>query len=58
MDIKLVHTPIIDKKISSFARVVMEIFNFFFGKLTFAPPCTPSTNEMENINPNNEEEEQ
>jgi len=36
---KLEHASTIGKKISSFARVVREIFNFYFGKLTFEPPC-------------------
>jgi hypothetical protein len=39
MDMKLEHASIIGKKISSFARAVMKIFNFYFGKLAFAPPC-------------------
>jgi len=39
MDMKLEHASIIGKKISSFARAVMEILNFYFGKLTFEPPC-------------------
>ena len=38
MDMKLEHTSIIGRKVSSFARAVMEIFNFYFGKLTFGPP--------------------
>jgi hypothetical protein len=38
IDIKLVHASISGKKISSFARPVMGIFDFFLGKLTFAPP--------------------
>jgi hypothetical protein len=39
MDIKLEHTSIIDKKISFFAQAIREIFNFFFGIVTFAAPC-------------------
>ncbi len=39
MDMKLEHASTIGKKISSLARVVREIFNFYFGKLTFEPPC-------------------
>ncbi len=39
MNIKLEHASIIDKNISSFAYGVMEIFNFFVGKVTFGSPC-------------------
>jgi len=39
LDMKLEHASIIGKKISSFPRAVMKIFNFYFGKLTFGPPC-------------------
>ena len=35
MEMKLEHASIIRKKLSSFARAVKEIFNFYFGKLTF-----------------------
>ena len=38
MDMKLEHASIVDKKISSFARTVMGIFNFFLNKVTFEPP--------------------
>jgi hypothetical protein len=27
------------KEMSPFARAVTEIFKFFFGKVTFGPPC-------------------
>jgi hypothetical protein len=43
MDINLGHASIIDKKISSFARALMEIFNFFIGKPTLGPPCISSS---------------
>jgi hypothetical protein len=36
--VKFEHATIIDKNISLFARAVMEIFIFFSGKVTFAPP--------------------
>ncbi len=39
MNVKLEHAFIIDKKISSFARAVVEIFKFFFNEVTFAPLC-------------------
>jgi hypothetical protein len=39
MDMKLEHASTIGKILASFARAVMEIFNFYFGKLTFGPPC-------------------
>ena len=36
---KLVHRSIVDKKISSFARVLDDDIEFLFGKVTFAPSC-------------------
>jgi hypothetical protein len=39
MDIKLEHTSIIDKKISYFAQAIKGDIQFFFGIVTFAPPC-------------------
>jgi hypothetical protein len=39
MDLKCGHASIIGKKISSFTPAIMEIFNFFVGKMTYAPPC-------------------
>ena len=39
MDTELEHTSIIGKKISSFARAVMEIFKFLSGKVAIGPPC-------------------
>ncbi len=39
MDIKCEHDFIIGKKISPFARAVTEIFNFFFGEVTFGSSC-------------------
>ncbi len=38
MDINFGHVSIINKKISLFARAVLDIF-IFFGKPTFRPPC-------------------
>ncbi len=38
LNMKLRHASIIDKKISSFARAVMEILNFFFGAWLLAHP--------------------
>ncbi len=38
MDMKLEHASIIGKKIRPFARTVMEIFNFYFGKLSLGHP--------------------
>jgi len=38
MNIKLVYVCIIRKKISSFTPAIMEIFNFYFGKLNFGLP--------------------
>ena len=35
MDMKLEHASIICKRISSFARAVLQIFHFYFGKPTF-----------------------
>jgi hypothetical protein len=39
MDMECGHAFITGKKMSLFARAVTEIFNFFFGKVTFGPPC-------------------
>jgi hypothetical protein len=39
MNIKLVYASIIDEKISSFAQALIEIFNFYFGCVTYGPPC-------------------
>ena len=39
MKINFGHASIMDKKINLFARAVRGIFNFFFGKATFGPPC-------------------
>jgi hypothetical protein len=39
MNIKLVYTSIIDKKISSFVQALIGIFNFYFGCVTYGPPC-------------------
>jgi hypothetical protein len=39
MDMKLEHASIIGKKIRPFARTVTEIFNFYFGKLSFGLLC-------------------
>jgi hypothetical protein len=40
MNIKLGHASIMDEKISSFARAIVEILNFFyFGCVTYGPPC-------------------
>jgi hypothetical protein len=39
MNIKLVYASIIDEKISSFVQALMEIFNFYFGCVTYGPPC-------------------
>jgi hypothetical protein len=38
MNIKLVYASIIDEKISSFAQALIEIFNFYFGCVTYGPP--------------------
>ena len=40
MNIKLGYVSIIGTKVCLFARAVMEMFNFLFGKVTFAPLCT------------------
>jgi hypothetical protein len=39
MNIKFVYTSIIDKKISSFVQALIEIFNFYFGCVTYGPTC-------------------
>jgi hypothetical protein len=39
MDMKLEHGSIISKKISSFVQALTEIFNFYFGFVTYGPPC-------------------
>jgi hypothetical protein len=38
MDSDCEHASILVKKMSPFGRAVMEIFNFFLGKVTFGPP--------------------
>ncbi len=43
MNIKLGHASIIDEKISSFVRAIVEIFNFYFGCVTYGPPCIELT---------------
>ena len=39
LNIKLVYVSIIHEKISSFPRAFIEIFNFYFGCVTYGPPC-------------------
>ena len=39
MNIKLMYTTIIDEKISSFAQVLMEVYNFYRGCVNYGPPC-------------------
>jgi hypothetical protein len=39
MDIKLVYASIIDEKNSSFVQALTEIFNFYFGCVTYGLPC-------------------
>jgi len=34
------HSFIFGKKMNSFGQTMVEIFNFFFGCVTYGPPCS------------------
>ncbi len=40
MDLECEHVSSLGKKMSPIGRAVMEIFNFFFGIMTFGLTCT------------------
>ncbi len=46
MDINLVHASITGKKISTFARVVTEVFNCFFVKLFLGHPVSKQSSRL------------